>query len=131
MAAFLVDEHVTPRLGERLARHGHAAHHVRALGFAGANDASILLVAAERGLILITENHQDFLTLHEAWQLWPRAWRVSPPPAHQGILTSPQLPVARLDETAAAIAHLASSVRAVRNELHRWSPVRGWELHRL
>lgn len=129
MAAFLIDEHVTPRLGERLTQRGHSAHHVRTLGLAGANDATILLAAAERGFVLITENYQDFLTLHQAWQLWPRAWRVSPLPSQQGILAIPQLPVARLDETAAAIAQMVASGEAIANALHRWSVGRGWQRH--
>jgi len=129
VAAFLIDEHVTPRLREPLSQRGHSAFHVRALGLAGVRDASILLIAAGRGLILVTENHQDFLTLHEAWQAWTRAWRLSPAPVHSGILTIPQLPVARLDETAAAIAQLVGSGRPFANALHRWSISRGWQLH--
>lgn len=129
MAAFLIDEHVSRRLAEPLERMGHRAYHVRELGLAGANDATILLTATERGLVVISENHQDFLNLHQAWQLWTHAWRVSPSPVHPGVLTIPQLPVARLSDTAAAVAQLIGSGRHYANELHQWTIARGWILH--
>jgi hypothetical protein len=129
VADFLIDEHVSPRLVEPLEQRGHRAYHVRQLGLAGANDATILLAAVRRSLIVITENHQDFLNLHQAWQIWSRAWRVRPLPAHPGIPTIPQLPVARLSETAGAIAQLIGSGRRYANELHQWIITRVWELY--
>lgn len=128
MTDFLIDEHLSPRLAEPLGRHEHRTFHVRELGLAGANDATVLLAAVARSLSLITENDHDFLNLHQAWQLWAREWRMSPLPVHPGILTIPQLPVARLDETAAAVAQLVGSGRRFANALHQWSAARGWEL---
>jgi hypothetical protein len=84
-------------------------------------------VAAQRNLILITENHKDFLNLHEAWHRWARAWNVSPLPVHSGILTVPQLPSARLDDTAAAIAQIVSAGEPLSGELRQWTVSQGWK----
>jgi Domain of unknown function (DUF5615) len=110
---------------------GPLAYHVRELGLAGATDAVVLLLALDRGLTLVTENHHDFLNLHQAWHLWARRWRVSPLPVHAGILTIPQLPVAQLDDTARAIATFVSLRGQFPNELHQWRLGRGWERHKV
>lgn len=60
---FLLDEMYGEQLVELLARHGHDALHVRAIGLGGAPDADVLERAVADDRNLVTENAVDFLPL--------------------------------------------------------------------
>ena len=53
---FLLDNSLSPRMVERLAAAGHDAVHVRDLGLAEANDASIFAAAARDHRILVAQD---------------------------------------------------------------------------
>jgi hypothetical protein len=71
-----------------LRQFGHAVITSRDIGMRYSDDAEHLLYAADHSRILVTRDN-DFLGLHVAWHLWPRAWGVLPPPQHAGILIIP------------------------------------------
>ncbi len=88
MASFSTDHNVALRVATLLRERGHAAVTARDLGLERAGDDEHLLVCAERGWILVTDNEKDFALLHDAWRRWATAWRASR--AHAGILVCPQ-----------------------------------------
>ena len=60
---FLLDEMYGEQMVELLARYGHDAVHVRAIGLGGAPDADVLAAAVAEDRTLVTENAVDFLPL--------------------------------------------------------------------
>lgn len=60
---FLLDEMYGEQMVELLARYGHDAVHVRAIGLGGAPDADVLAAAVADDRTLVTENAVDFLPL--------------------------------------------------------------------
>lgn len=92
MAAFLIDNNMSPRLVHELIQLGHQASHARFEGMARAKDGALLLHAAGQMAIMVTENGDDFELLHDAWHRWSAAWGCGE--AHAGILIVPAgLPV--------------------------------------
>jgi len=58
--AFLLDEQISPRVAERLAKAGLDARAVCGSELAGSDDASILRAAVAEGRVLVTYNIADF-----------------------------------------------------------------------
>jgi hypothetical protein len=105
---------------------------VAGISLAGEKDPVVLLTAFQRGAVLISENHQDFLLLHWAWRLWSEAWPasasgVSAGPVHAGILTVAQRPGREVEQTAEAVQRLLRSGWPLTNELYRWRGYGDWE----
>lgn len=59
MAAFLVDENISPETAEFLERLGHSCHSILRDGPRGLSDRQIAKFAQERGLVIITHD-MDF-----------------------------------------------------------------------
>ena len=64
MAALYTDHNVARALARLLQARGHAVTTAHDLGLDGASDDEHLLVAAQRGWTLITNNRDDFVLLH-------------------------------------------------------------------
>ena len=63
----LLDEHYADDIAVQLRASGHDAVTVSELGLTGADDASLLAVAASEGRALLTNNARDFLPLIGRW----------------------------------------------------------------
>ncbi len=124
MADFYADQNISLDLIALLRGRGHTAITARDLGLERARDDEHLLVAAERGRMLLTYNRDDFELLHDAWRRWSRAWQVTA--AHAGILIAPHPPHRSVAEAAREIDSLLASGYPLANELYRWRPVGGW-----
>ncbi len=124
MTAFYTDHNVTAHLAPALRSLGHSVVTARDLGLQQAADDEHLLLAAQRGWLLVTHNATDFALLHDAWRRWGAAWRVRPTPEHAGILVMPDLwtPERLADELD---RFLQSGPRLV-NQLYRFLPGHGW-----
>ena len=120
MASFYADS-----VAAELFRLGHAATTAHTLGLLRSHDAQQLLTAVQHGWTFITCNGRDFLLLHRAWVLWPRALGLTPIPEHLGILVIPQQP-GRVPAIAREIDALVKANRPLRNTLYTWSPTAGW-----
>lgn len=69
---FLLDENVSPKVGEELARIDCLdACHVRDRGLLSATDAEVLQCAYDEDRILVTANVADFLKLARAREMHP------------------------------------------------------------
>jgi hypothetical protein len=53
---------------------GRGAECARGLSLHGAGDHVHLVLAAQRGWVLVTHNWKDFRLLNNAWHQWPREW---------------------------------------------------------
>jgi hypothetical protein len=86
------------------------------LGLGRATDDAQHLTAAERGLILLTYNHEDFVLLHDAWHRWSNAWGVSP--RHAGII----VPKAQwsAERASAEIDRLLAAVTSFEDTFYEW-----------
>lgn len=65
----LLDENVSPRVAEALARDGVDACHVRDRGLLGATDRSVVECAFAEDRVLVTANVADFVTLARAREI--------------------------------------------------------------
>jgi hypothetical protein len=81
------DHNVSQPLAALMRLGNHMVITARDIGLDAAGDQRHLLVAAQRGLILVTHNVKDFRPLHDAWLTWSNAWSVTP--THTGILIIP------------------------------------------
>jgi hypothetical protein len=115
MAAFYLDNDVNVVLAELLRSRGHTALTARDLALQRAPDADHLLLAAQRGWIMVTRNVGHFRVLHEAWRLWSTAWNISI--THAGILV---IPHGRLQEMALHIAGITQMNLSLDNQLYEW-----------
>jgi len=88
VASLYLDHNVRRETANRLRAEGHDVLRTRELRAERANDDEQLLIAAERGRILLSHNRKGFELLHDAWQRWSAVWGVVAVPA--GILVIPQ-----------------------------------------
>ncbi|MDP9364283.1 MAG: DUF5615 family PIN-like protein [Chloroflexota bacterium] len=115
------DHNVSLRLTDRLRTRGFAVTTTRDLGLERATDAQQVLVAAERGWLLLTHNERDYVLLFDAWRRWSEAWRVFP--RHAGIVVLPQREPA---VTEALFLALVAETPDFVGSLYRWHSGRGW-----
>ena len=123
MASFYTDHNVDLELAALLRAAGYEAWTTRDLARETAKDGAQLLLAAERGWTLVTQNRKDFELLHDAWRVWTAAWAVAS--QHAGILVLPQPRPA--DECMALLSALLDADPPLMNELHLWRPATGWQ----
>lgn len=124
MASLYLDHNVSERLLSLLHARGHAVTTTRRLRLTRRRDQVQLMVAAQRGLALVTHNRKDFVLLHDAWLLWSSEWSVSA--RHAGVLVAPQRSTAPTELVAAEIHALITAGPALANELYEWRPGAGW-----
>jgi hypothetical protein len=122
VAHFYLDHNVKLNIASLLRAWGHDATAVREMGQPRAGDEEHLLLAAQRGWILVTHNRDDFRMLHRAWQLWSQAWGTTR--SHAGILICPQ--TRSSERTVDELVRLASRGSPGANELWMWRSARGW-----
>jgi hypothetical protein len=108
------------RLGLRTL--GHAVTTTDELGLDRATDDLQLLTAAERGLILLTNNERDYALLHDAWHRWSAAWGVEP--RHAGIIVPKQ--AWSFERTTTEVGRLLDSGVDFTNALYQWHGALGW-----
>jgi hypothetical protein len=109
---------------------GHLVVTAGELGKSAAPDDELCLIAAQRGDVFVTHNHNHFALLHDAWRRWFIAYDVQPAPAHSGILAIPQ-PKPRQgywlpDQAAGEIDTFLRQGLPLINRLYRWMPSRAW-----
>jgi len=131
VASFYLDNDAPLRMATLLTAAGHQAVTARGLGRAAADDHEHLLVAAQRGAIIITHNAKDFVLLHGAWLRWSAAWAVTA--RHSGILILPQPTAAERTRGAMDVRELTRLVLDLNavgapqsNELWQWQRGRAW-----
>ena len=124
MPSLYGDHNVSRYLARLLREHGHTATNARELGLERATDGAHLLLAAERGWLLLTHNERDFVLLHDAWLRWSRSWGIAP--QHAGILVLPQREDWGLTRTVSEIEAFLAVHPATINELYAWRASRGW-----
>jgi hypothetical protein len=125
VAQLYLDHNVAIGVARELTALGHQPVSARQTGLAGASDATHLLTAAQRGLMLVTAD-LDFLALQAAWLEWATAWGVTPIPVHHGILLIRQGPMGGALAAAQLIhAHLAT-VPILPNTLWQWTSAGIW-----
>ncbi len=90
-----------------------------------------MLLAGQRGWIMVSHNAEDYAVLHDGWLRWSAAWGVNP--RHAGILTLPQATRAERSEgrmgaldLAQLIIDLLNTGALHPNELWDWRRGRGW-----
>lgn len=126
MAAFYLDEDVSPRLARFLIERGHHVATTDDEGRKGAPDARQLLHAAARGWILLTGNAYHYRLLHDAWLMWSRAWGYSG--RHAGIVIVPHVVAADLPRIGEAIHRLVSDPGiTLAAALHGLTPEMEWK----
>jgi hypothetical protein len=127
VADLYLDQNIPRRVALLLVANGRTVHTARQLGLHKASDHQHLLIAAQRGWILVTRD-KDFLLLHRAWQDWALAWGVAPIPEHRGILVvSDHWHLQRLaDEVDALLTRLGGAPSV--NTLYEWQDPAGWQL---
>lgn len=82
----LCDENVPGPVVRFLHARGHRLHLPQEFGLNGSPDAAILAFAATNGMVLITENRNDFRRLHSIWMILLE-WGLRPAP-HHGVLSA-------------------------------------------
>jgi hypothetical protein len=124
VADLYLDHNVPLGLAPVLTAAGHRVTSARSEQQTRAGDSRQLLVAVQTRRILVTQDRDDFVLLHDAWRLWPSDLGVSFP-AHPGILVLEQ---ARLEAQYEALRDLLSSLaaEALPNELFWWRSAHGW-----
>lgn len=88
-----------------------------------APDDGQLLSSAERGLILVTRDEDDYSLLHSAWRRWASAWNVSPIPEHHGVIV---LQPDASEVLRRVLDSFISGGPLLTNELYRWRRNSGW-----
>jgi hypothetical protein len=127
MAEFYLDHNVSAELARLLRATNHTVIAARDIQFKHAKDDLHLLVASQRGWILVSHNEGDFVLLRDAWRRWSAAWGVAEP--HAGIAIVPQFPRATSSQVAQALDELINMRPSLTNELHFWRPTSGWHRH--
>lgn len=141
MASYFIDHNMSPRVVDLLRDRGQEAATARDLGLSAVHDGCILMACAKAHRIIVTQDYGDFWELHQSWQLWTRAWGVTPgamplltlndmspfPLRHAGILTVPQAPRELRPQLVAALIAFAASGVEIENELYRLDFSRGWQ----
>ena len=102
---------------------GHYVVATREVRLERAPDGAQVLTAAQRNLILVTHDRDDFTLLHDAWYRWAAAWGVSE--HHAGILVVSQDPVASVEQIATAVHEIVGSGISLAGELLLWNPASG------
>jgi len=128
VARFHLDNDVSDALGNGLLRRGHDILHTRHHGQARATDPQQLLTSVALNRILVTHNARDFLLIHHAWRLWPRAYDVSWP-HHSGILAIPQPPRLAIERAGEDIDRIGQAGQSLADELYRWVGPGQWTRH--
>jgi hypothetical protein len=123
VADLYADQNISLDLVRLLCQNGHNATTAREERFDRAPDDEHLLTAAERCLVLITQDADDFLLLHSAWLRWPAAWRIPNPPQHTGIVI---LEPRHYEQQFTVLNHFLAVVTSLANELFRWWHSDGW-----
>ncbi|HLI27520.1 MAG TPA: DUF5615 family PIN-like protein [Chloroflexota bacterium] len=126
MAAFYIDNCLSPKIADELQHRQHQAAATRHRQLGRAGDHEQLLTAYQNREILVTGNLRDFLLLHDAWCLWLSAFVTPSPPSHLGILVVPQQ---YWDPATAAheLALFVTSGRVLTNRVYRYRRGHGWE----
>lgn len=123
MADWYFDHNVSQPLAALLRLRNHTVVTARDISLETAGDQQHLLVAGQRGLILVTHNVKDFRLLHGAWLTWSNAWGVTP--THSGILI---IPGRWEDERAAReLEDFISQSHDLATACYEWRPRRGWQ----
>lgn len=121
MAALYTDHNVARALARLLQARSHTVTTAHDLGLDGASDDEHLLVAAQHGWTLITNNRDDFVLLHNAWRRWASAWQV--PAQHHGVIITRQTwPTIQAAEQ---VDILLQVPLLLINRLYRWH-IDGW-----
>jgi predicted nuclease of predicted toxin-antitoxin system len=113
---FYLDENIPIQVVPELLRWGHQAVTVRNLRLLRGGDDEHLLLAAQRGWILVTCNRDDFILLQNAWQRWTRAWQVQE--QHAGILITPHEWLS--PQVAFELHHFMQAGPQIVNRLYDW-----------
>jgi hypothetical protein len=121
-----LDEDVSVHLVPELEVLGHEVKSTSGERRFGASDSQQLLLAAERGWVLVTHNRRDFRMLHDAWYLWSRRWGVSP--SHAGILVVRLYTGQPMADVASVISTLLvdPSAATLDNSMYEWQQSAGW-----
>lgn len=109
--ALYTDEDVTTGLAPALRRRGYVAESSTEAGTQGISDEAQLTYAAERGMVLLTYNIQDFIPLAQRWYFAGHE--------HAGIIFSEQFSQRQFGELLQRILRLLNSLTAdeIRNQL--------------
>jgi hypothetical protein len=126
MADIYLDADVDAVVAVHLRNAGNLVLITAELGRRRAYDDEQLAFAAQRRLILVTHNADDFLLLQRAWRHWADLWSVEPRPVHAGILTVPQVSGDRIVPMAQAINEFIRSGISLQNRYDVWVPSRDW-----
>jgi hypothetical protein len=125
MADVYLDQNIARATAELLRTQGHTVTTAHQVGMDRATDDAQLLLAAQRGWVLVTHNIDDFILLHDAWRRWSAAWGVSS--EHAGILILDEVVAA---EIARAVGTILRSGNPLANQLYRWRRRSGWTRRR-
>lgn len=129
MASFYFDNDVADDLAELLRVRNHDVLTTREHGQSRATDDQQLLTATELGRILVSHNARDFILVHHAWRLWPRAFGVAWS-QHPGIVVLPQPPTLSVDRAAIELDKFVRSGRRIGNALYHYRVTGGWRRER-
>ncbi|MBI4492717.1 MAG: DUF5615 family PIN-like protein [Chloroflexi bacterium] len=121
MAEFYVDHDVSIHVVPELRARGHQARCARDIGAAAHSDPQRLLIAASQSWILVSHNKSDFRLLHLAWDMWARAWGVTP--SHAGILILPHGDAA---DSARLLDEHISARPLLENRMYEYRGAAGW-----
>lgn len=126
MLSFYFDEQVSELLAAALLLLGYDVTTANRMGNKGLHDGLQLLIAANSGRVLATDNVGDFKLLHRSWRDWSKAWGVSDAARHAGtmLLYSDQA------FDAAALAHVIDGFAQQHADLTgrtvAWNATTGW-----
>lgn len=103
-ASLYIDEDITSRLAPALRQRGFDAIAAHEAGLKADEDELHLSFAAERGMILLTSNRDDFIRLARKWATDKRR--------HYGIVISPQFSDRQFGELLRLVLNLLNRVAA-------------------
>jgi Domain of unknown function (DUF5615) len=126
MASIYLDADVVAVYAVLLRNAGNQVLITAELGRRRAHDDEQLAFAAQRGLILVTHNGDDYLLFQRAWRHWADLWSTEPRPLHAGILAVPQVLDDRIAPMVQAIDDFIRSGVLLQNRYYVWTPGRDW-----
>ena len=125
MTALYLDEDVPIALGGLLSARGHIIFTTRTESRLGSNDPDQRFFAANRGLVIVTHNRDDFGLLHQAWLVWTQQWGLQRP--HAGIIVLGRVLNKPTGEYADLIGDLLATPQLMLTDtFYRWHPHSGW-----
>jgi hypothetical protein len=129
LAVLYLDHNVPRPVVPFLQVAGHDVLTARDLNATRLTDDAQLLIAAQRGRILVTHNRRDFTLLHQAWVTWPAAMKADEF-AHPGILV---LDAVAYDRLATVMVDFFNrqDVQQLRNSILWWRRSLGWRRLRM